>query len=94
MKRKTKLISWLVAGCFLGLGPVWSVLGGVVGMFMTIQDLSRDSTDVGAFANRISLALWTTAAGWIAFPIGVVIIVISVMKMDKLRKEVENGYKY
>jgi len=94
MKQKTKLMSWLVAGCVLGLGPVWGMLGTAVGMSMAFDGLGSGSSEVGVVAESISLALWTTAVGWIVFPVGVVIIVISIFKMDKLRKEEKNGCRY
>ncbi len=83
MKRKTKLIAWLVVGIILALGPIWGMLGTVIGMVLTFDHLGHAEPQVDAIANGISLALYTTFAGWVVCPIGIVIIVVSAIRLGR-----------
>lgn len=87
MKRKTKLIIWLVAGIILALGPIWGMIGTIVGMVLAFGNLAQSQPQPEVLAGNISLALYTTAAGWIACPIGIVIIIVSAIKLGKTTKE-------
>jgi biopolymer transport protein ExbB/TolQ len=86
MKRKHKLIAWIIGGAALALGPFWGLLGTVVGMIMAFGHLSQGDPDVEVLATDISIALYTTVAGYIAGPIGAVIIIVAVVKMYKDKK--------
>ena len=70
MKRKTKLIIWLVVGIILALGAIWGMLGTVVGMVLAFGHLGEAESQPEVLANDISVALYTTAAGWVtcAYP--------------------------
>ncbi len=83
MKRKTKLIICLVVGIVLAAGPIWGVIGAVVGMILAFVNLSQSEPNVKNLAYTISLALYTTVAGYIACPIGVVTVVISSILLRK-----------
>jgi biopolymer transport protein ExbB/TolQ len=87
VRRKTKLIVWLVAGIILALGPVWGNIGTVVGMILTFGNGGQPQPQAEALASSISLALCATAVGWIACPIGIVIIIVSGAKLVKAAKE-------
>ena len=87
MKRKTKLILWLVAGIILALGPIWGMIGTVLGMILAFGNLGQPEPQAEALASNMSLALYATAAGWIACPIGTVIIIVSAIKLGKDGKE-------
>jgi biopolymer transport protein ExbB/TolQ len=89
MKRKTKLISWLVVGIILALGPIWGMIGTVVGMVLAFGNLADPQPETGELASNISLALYTTAAGWIACPIGIVVTIISAIKLGKSKTQTE-----
>jgi biopolymer transport protein ExbB/TolQ len=88
MKRKTKLIVWLVVGIILALGPIWGMIGTVVGMLLAFGNLGQPQPQAEALASNISLALYATAAGWIACPIGIVTIIVSAIKLGKTGKEI------
>lgn len=81
MKRKSKLIIGLVVGILLALGPVWGVIGTMVGMVRAFVTLGQSDPQAGALAGDIGRALYITAAGWIACPIGIVVIVVSAIKL-------------
>ena len=88
MKRKTKLILWLVAGIILALGPIWGMIGTVLGMILAFANLGQPQPQAEALASNISLALYATAAGWIACSIGIVITIVSAIKLGKAGKEI------
>ena len=83
MKGRTKLIAWLVAGIILALGPIWGMIGTVLGMILAFGNLGQPQPQAEALAGNISLALYATAAGWIACPIGIVIIIVSAIKLGR-----------
>ena len=87
MKRKSKLITWLVAGIVLALGPIWGMIGTVIGMLLAFSNLGQPELQAEALASNISFALYTTAAGWIACPIGIVIIIVSAIKLGRIKRE-------
>ena len=87
MKRKTKQIICLVVGIVLALGPIWGIIGTVVGMVLAFDTLAQQQPQAEALASNISLALCTTAAGWIACPIGIVVVIVSAIKLGKTKKE-------
>ena len=88
MKRKTKLIVWLVIGIIVALGPIWGMIGTVVGMLLAFGDLGQPQPQAEALASNISLALYAAAAGWIACPIGIVTIIVSAIKLGKTGEEI------
>jgi biopolymer transport protein ExbB/TolQ len=81
IERKTKLIIGLVMGILLALGPVWGVIGTVVGMVRAFVTLGQSDPQAGALAGDIGRTLYLTAAGWIACPIGIVLIVVCAIKL-------------
>jgi biopolymer transport protein ExbB/TolQ len=83
MKRKTTLITWLAGGVILALGPFWGLIGTILGMILAFQNLADGNPEVGVLADNISLALYTTAAGLVACPIGITIVVVSAIKLGK-----------
>lgn len=90
MKRDNKLIAWLIVGAILALGPIWGLIGTVVGMLMAFNHLGEGSPEVDVLATDISIALYTTAAGYVAFPIGAVIIIVVIVKMSRNKKGKSN----
>ncbi len=90
MKRKSKLITWLVGGVILALGPIWGWLGTVLGMVMAFSRLAQGEPEVEALAHDISFALYTTVAGLIACPIGIAIIIITVIKLTTTEVDLPN----
>jgi biopolymer transport protein ExbB/TolQ len=90
MKRKSKLVTWLVGGVILALGPLWGWLGTVVGMVMAFGRLAQGEPEVEALARDISFALYTTVAGLVACPIGIAVIIVTVIKLTKTKEDFPN----
>ncbi len=93
MKSKKPYVVMLVIGILLALGPVWGLVGTVLAItraFSNLAELGSASNDV--LVEDISLALYTTAAGYIMFPIGIVLIVIAAIKLSKLKKQEQTSY--
>lgn len=89
MKRNHKLITWLVGGIILALGPIWGMIGTVIGMVLAFGHLGQASPKPEVLSDHISLALYTTAAGWIACPIGIVIIIVSAITLGQSLNDTE-----
>ena len=82
-----KWITMLVVGIILALGPIWGLLGTVLGMINAFGHLAESEAEVSALSNDISLALYTTVAGYIVLPIGIVLIVVAVVNMSKGKQQ-------
>lgn len=91
MKPKTKLITWLIAGIVLLLGPVWGMVLTFVGMLIAFAKMSGTQPPAEGLAGEMSLALYGTLLGWIACPIGLVIVVIAAIKLGLRSGEPEKG---
>lgn len=83
MKRKTKLNCWLGVGILLALGPLWGIIGTVLGMILSFGALSQSPGSAETLSSNISFAMLTTVAGLILCPVGVVLIVISLIKLGQ-----------
>ncbi len=83
---KRNLTIWLIIGIILALGPIWGIIGHVVGMILCFINLSQSTPDVESLAMNISLALYITVIGVIACPIGIAIAIISGIKLSKVLK--------
>ena len=74
-------------GILLAMGPVWGLLGTTVAMYMGFRKIGAAGAGAGAtsemLANEIGLALTTTIVGFVALPIGIVVIVLNVRSLAK-----------
>jgi biopolymer transport protein ExbB/TolQ len=91
MRRKSKLIGWLIAGIVLLLGPVWGMVGTFVGMLLAYCKMEGTQASAEGLAGEMSLALYSTLLGWIAFPIGLVIVVIAAVMLALASAEPDEG---
>ena len=78
MKKGRKLALW---GAWLQLGPVFGLLGTVVGMIGAFSQISEfeqnDQGSAEALASNVSIALNTTAIGIIAGLVGLVFLLVA-----------------
>lgn len=90
-KRMKKAIALLIGGAILALGPVWGAIGTIIGMVGAFHTLSQKMGmgKADALAADISFSLYTTLAGFIVCPVGIVLIVLAVRRLNKLKSQVE-----
>ncbi|MBP83022.1 MAG: hypothetical protein CMO61_04145 [Verrucomicrobiales bacterium] len=85
-----KWITVLIVGIILALGPLWGLAGTVFGMIMAFDTMRLSGgSDPGALAADVSHALYTTAAGYVAFPIGVALVIVASIKVVKGKQQAE-----
>ena len=85
-----KWITVLVVGIILALGPLWGLAGTVFGMIMAFDTMRLSGgSDPGALAADVSHALHTTAAGYVASPIGVALVIVASIKVAKGKQQAE-----
>jgi biopolymer transport protein ExbB/TolQ len=83
-KRKQWLFGWLISGIVLALGPVWGMIGTTVGMISAFAKVAESgSAQPAALADNVGMALYATFIGYLACPIGLVIIVVTLIKLSK-----------
>lgn len=90
MKKRSKVgpIVLLVLGAILLLGPVWGILGTVVGMTRAFEKIGNSTAgSPEALASDISLSLQTTAAGLIASPIGLAVLIGAIIWLVQIHKK-------
>jgi biopolymer transport protein ExbB/TolQ len=79
---KTKFIPWLIVGVILSTGPAWGVILTMIGMISAFQN-SAQMADAETMANQIQFAVNATALGFLMLPIGVTIIIITLIKLNR-----------
>jgi biopolymer transport protein ExbB/TolQ len=85
MKRKL-LITGIVIGVILMLGPLWGLLATVIGMMGAFKILGSDGVnDPNALSHHIGMQLMGTTLGLVACPIGIVLFAacIAGLVLDK-----------
>ena len=87
MKSRKGPISLIVMGSLLALGPMWGVLGTVIGMiraFDTIQQTGAGTPE--RLASDIGVSLYSTAAGMIMFPVGLALLVVGIVWLVRINR--------
>ena len=84
-----KWITVLVVGIILALGPLWGLAGTISAMISMNGRIKSEEADVRALSKDISLALDTTVAGFVAFPIGVALVIAATIKVVKGTQQAE-----
>ena len=83
MKRGL-LIAGIVAGILLMLGPLWGMLGTTFGMTRAFTVLGQsgvvDPSDLSASISRV---LISSVAGFVACPIGIVLLIVCIVQLQK-----------
>lgn len=89
MDRKKNLVCWLGAGVVLATGPIWGVIGTAIGMVLAFVTLAQPQPQPAGLADNIRFVLYATMAGWVACPIGIVIVIVAVIKLSQNKQSVE-----
>ncbi|HUY90642.1 MAG TPA: MotA/TolQ/ExbB proton channel family protein [Pirellulales bacterium] len=87
MSRKTILTAWLVAGIVLALGPVLGTLPTMLGMVTAFRDLDQGGPQAADLEGSVRLGMWLTIAGLLVCPVGIMIVVVSAMKLQRNKNE-------
>ena len=72
---------WLIGlGIFFCTGPLWGLLGTVIGMLRTFNDLTvHGSDDPDQLSTGIDIALQMTAIGIFALLVGIVLLAVGIV---------------
>jgi flagellar motor component MotA len=88
MKSRKRPISLIVIGSLLVLGPLWGVMGTVVGMIRAFGDLAQSvPASPEQLASDISASLWSTVAGFVMVPIGLALLIGGILWLVKINKQ-------
>lgn len=81
-------IALLVAGTLFLLGPLWGMLGTVIGMVRAFATLDgNNGTETSeALASDVGFALWTTVIGFAVTPIGLILVAIGIFWIVSINK--------
>ncbi|MEQ1858466.1 MAG: MotA/TolQ/ExbB proton channel family protein [Chthoniobacteraceae bacterium] len=80
------MIAGIILGSLLTLAPFIGLLGTVIGMMGAFKTLgSSGIADPKALADDIGISLMSTATGLFVFPVGVVILSLSLIFYYRLR---------
>lgn len=88
MRSRRGPISLIIVGGLLVLGPLWGLLGTMIGMihaFDAIKDTGQGSPE--RLASGISASLWATAVGLAMSPIGVALLVGGIIWIGRISKQ-------
>ena len=83
--NKKKLIPWLIIGIIISFGPAWGILLTITGMIHSANTMSQISVDPQVLADKISFSLHVTAIGFVMFPIGLIIVIITLIKLNRTK---------
>ncbi|WFB34339.1 MotA/TolQ/ExbB proton channel family protein [Kiritimatiellota bacterium B12222] len=86
MSPKHKWTWGLILGCLLATGPIWGLVGTIIGMIRTFASVAQTGS-AEATASGINTALYTTAAGVVLCPFGIALIIVSSIKRSNACKQ-------
>ena len=86
MKNKKLSILGVIVGSFLTLGPVWAVLGSMLGMAHALNTLGPNGIgDPQKLADSIGATIWLTTTGFLFVPIGLILLIPSIIFLCQQR---------
>lgn len=88
MKDRRGPIALIVLGSLLVLGPLWGLLGTIVGMIRSFETVAQQAGAAKAeqLASGISLSLWSTAAGLAIEPIGLAVLIAGIVWLVRMNR--------
>jgi biopolymer transport protein ExbB/TolQ len=94
MKSRSGPILLIVLGTPLALGPLWGIIGTVVGMiraFGTLQEGGPAQSE--QLAADVSFAMQATKMGFIISPLGYVLLIVGIVWIIRInkRREIANS---
>jgi ABC-type sulfate transport system permease subunit len=82
MDRKTKLTVWLALGIALTLTPIMGTVPGILAQVTAFRHLDEAGARA-VFDEGIHVSVWLTLAGLVVCPVGIVIVVVSAIKLGR-----------
>jgi len=75
-----KPIVLFTVGAIFCLGPLWGLLGTMLGMTRAFGRMAESTAaEPAALAADVSLAMWAMIVGWLAIPLGTVIVIAAII---------------
>lgn len=88
MKSKTGPVVLIVAGGLLLTGPLWGLIGTLLGMVHAFSALgARGPASPDDLSNSIGQVLMSTVAGFLAWPFGIALLVPGLFWLARIRRE-------
>ena len=84
--RRTLLIGGIVVGAILCSGPLWGLLGTIVGMRQTFSRLDESPLSPEAIGPGVNLAVWSTRIGLVALALGLPTFVLCLVALLRAPK--------
>ena len=86
-KRRWAIAGIVIGGLFAFLGPMLGLLGTVFGMSHAFNALGNSGVgDPRVLTHHIGAALLSTATGFLLFPFGVIILILSIVFYIKIKQ--------
>ncbi|HEY3897761.1 MAG TPA: MotA/TolQ/ExbB proton channel family protein [Chthoniobacter sp.] len=86
--KKSLLVSGIVVGSILALGPVWGAIGSALGMMRAFHTLgSANVSDPRALSADIGQTLMALTFGLIACPVGIALLAICIVFLVQSKKQ-------
>ena len=88
MKSKRRLaIAGIVVGALLTAAPLFGVAGTIVGMIRAFNTLGSSGIgDPKALGDSIGVTLFSTVAGLLLCPVGIIVLTLSLIFLSRLRR--------
>ena len=87
MKRGL-LVAGIVIGCLLTLGPLWGLIGTVLGMMNAFTTLGKQGvSDPAALSASVGEVLVSTAVGIFVAPIGAIILAVCIVVLVRSQQK-------
>ncbi len=86
-RSKAGPVGLLIAGIFLCLGPLWGFIATFLGMLQSFNAIASTGRERApeVLAQDISSAMWWTAGGFIALPLGIGAVIIATVWLRRLK---------
>jgi len=84
MKSRKAVTTWLIVGVILLLGPVWGKLAALIPIIVSFSPFC--GADIPGSIRLLSLASYILVAGVAAFPVGLVLTILALIKLSRIAK--------
>ena len=87
-QKKIVLFIWMLVGIFLALGPFWGLFSSLISIHKAMTILQTNAHPPQELLDpHIARVVYSTIAGFIMVPIGLFLVILSTMRLSKLKKK-------